>query len=48
MKENYIELKPVQKPRSGWEEKFMEMHRNGDDRPIMDVSLDEDTLEEWK
>ncbi|MGW8317334.1 MAG: AbrB/MazE/SpoVT family DNA-binding domain-containing protein [Bacteroidales bacterium] len=48
MKENHIELKPVQKPRAGWEESFKEMHRHGEDRLILDVSLDDETLEEWK
>ena len=48
MKEQHIELRPVQNPRSGWEGKFKEMHRKGDDRLIIDVPLDNDMLEEWK
>ena len=48
MKEHHIELKPVSNPRSGWEEKFREMHEYGEDCLMMDVFPDEDMLEEWK
>ena len=47
MKEQHIELKPVRKPRSGWEEHFKDMHAAEEDRLIIDVSPDVDMLEEW-
>jgi antitoxin MazE len=43
-----IIIKPLSKPRKGWEEAFKEMHLNGDDNLIMaDIFEDEDP-EEWK
>ena len=37
-----IILKPKQKPRKGWERAFRKMHRNGDDKLIInDVFQDE-------
>ena len=47
MEEDSIVLKPVTKPRIGWEEAFSAMHENRDDQLLIpDVFPDED-LEEW-
>jgi antitoxin MazE len=35
-----IILKPIAEPRKNWEEAFAEMHRNGDDKLLIDSVLD--------
>ena len=44
----YLILKPVSKPRSGWEEAFKEMHNNKDDQLLFDDVFQDENLEEWK
>jgi antitoxin MazE len=41
-------IKPLSKPRKGWEKAFKEMHDNGDDKLIMPDIFEEENLEEWK
>ena len=54
MRHNHLEIRPIEAPREGWEDKFRQMHDEGDDRLIIDDVLeDEDMfededLEEWK
>ena len=43
-----IILKPVSKPRQGWEKSFQEMTANGDDRLLIDDIFNDENLEEWK
>lgn len=43
-----IILKPITKPRQGWEKSFQQMHENGDDRLFIDDLFTDETLEEWK
>ncbi len=43
-----IILKPVSKPRQGWEKSFQEMHANGDDKLLIDDIFNDENLEEWK
>ena len=43
-----IIIKPLSKPRKGWDKAFMEMHENGDDILVMTDIFDEENLEEWK
>ena len=43
-----IILKPVSKPRQGWERSFREMHENGDDALLIDDVFDDEKPEEWK
>ena len=43
-----IILKPVPKPRQGWEKSFQEMHANGDDRLLIEDIFNDENLEEWK
>jgi len=48
MEEDCIVIKPLTKPRTGWDEIFSQMHENGDDQLLIpDVFPDEDS-EEWK
>ena len=54
MKENHLELKPIDAPREGWEDKFRQMHKHGEDKLIIDDLLEDEDLfededlEEWK
>ena len=43
-----IILKPVSKPRQGWEKSFYKMHANGDDKLLIDDIFNDENLEEWK
>ena len=43
-----IIIKPLSKPRKGWDKAFKEMHDNGDDKLIIPDIFDEENLEEWK
>jgi antitoxin MazE len=44
----HIIIKPLSKPRKGWDEAFIKMHANGDDKLIMPDLFAEENLEEWK
>ena len=44
----HIIIKPLSKPRKGWDKAFIEMHANGDDKLIMPDIFNEENLEEWK
>ncbi len=44
----YLILKPVSRPRSGWEEAFKEMHDSKDDQLLFDDIFQDENLEEWK
>lgn len=47
LEEGYLILKPVRKPREGWEASFKEMHENGDDELLIDdIFEDEDFRED--
>jgi antitoxin MazE len=43
-----IIIKPVTRPRKGWEKAFKEMHDNQDDRLLMPDIFDDEISEEWK
>ena len=43
-----IIIKPLTRPRKGWEKAFMEMHQNGDDKLIINDIFEDESLEEWK
>ncbi len=48
MKKGHIIIKPLSKPRKGWDKAFREMNENGDDKlHVTDIFEDENT-EEWK
>jgi len=44
----YIIIKPLARPRKGWDKAFIEMHANGDDKLFMPDIFEEENLEEWK
>ena len=48
LKKGYIILKPISKPRKGWENQFKKMSAEGDDQLLFDDVFDDENLEEWK
>jgi antitoxin MazE len=44
----HIIIKPLSRPRKGWDKAFIEMHANEDDKLIMPDIFEEENLEEWK
>ena len=42
-----IIIKPVKKPRIGWEDAFKNMHHNEDDQLLIDDVFEDETFEEW-
>jgi len=44
----HIIIKPLSRPRKGWDKAFIEMHANGDDKLLMPDIFEEENLEEWK
>ncbi len=48
MDKGQIILKPISKPRKGWEKAFKKMANNGDDNLLIDELFDDEYLEEWK
>lgn len=48
MDKGQIILKPVSKPRKGWEKAFEKMAENGDGNLLIDDVFDDENPEEWK
>ncbi len=48
MDKEQIILKPISKPRKGWENAFKKMAKNNDDNWLIDDVFDDEKLEEWK
>jgi len=44
----HIIIKPLSRPRKGWDKAFIEMRANGDDKLIIPDIFEEENLEEWK
>lgn len=47
LEKDFIILKPVAKPREGWENAFKEMHEKGEDTLLIDDVFEDENLEEW-
>jgi antitoxin MazE len=47
LEKGYIILKPVSKPRKGWEKAFKEMNEHQDDHLLMDDVFEDESFEEW-
>lgn len=43
-----IIIKPLSRPRKGWEKAFLDMHANGDDKLIINDIFEDENLEEWR
>ena len=48
LEKEQIVIKPVSRPRTGWEDAFMKMNKNGDDKLLIDDVFDDEIHEEWK
>jgi antitoxin MazE len=48
LEEEQIVLRPIVKPRKGWDEAFQQMHENGDDQPLLDDVFGDENFEEWR
>jgi antitoxin MazE len=48
LEEEQIVLRPIVKPRKGWDKAFQQMHENGDDQPLLDDVFGDENFEEWK
>ena len=47
LENDYIILKPLAEPRKNWEEAFEAMHRNGDDKLLIDSVFEEENWD-WQ
>lgn len=47
LEKGHIILKPVSKPRKGWERAFREMHESGYDALLIDDVFDDENPEAW-
>jgi len=48
MEDDCIVLKPITKPRTGWDDAFRQMHKNGDDQLLIPDVFPDEEFEEWK
>jgi antitoxin MazE len=48
LEKGQIIIKPLSRPRNGWDKAFMEMHTNGDDELLIDDIFEDEHHEEWK
>ena len=48
LKKGHIIIKPLSKPRKGWDKAFKEMNANGDDKLLVKDVFEDANLEEWK
>ena len=48
LEKGQIVIRPLSKPRKGWEKAFKRMAENGDDRLLISDVFDDENLEEWK
>jgi antitoxin MazE len=48
LEKGQIIIKPLSKPRKGWEEAFKEMSENEDDKLLLDDIFEDENLDEWK
>ena len=47
LEKGYMILKPISKPRKGWEKSFKQMSENGDDHLLFDDVFEDENPEEW-
>jgi antitoxin MazE len=48
MEKGHIIIRPLSKPRNGWDKAFKEMNATGDDKLLIDEVFQDENLEEWK
>ena len=47
VKDNTIIIRPIQKPRSGWDDALKIMSGNGDDKMLIDINIDAG-MDDWE
>lgn len=48
LEKGQIIIKPLSRPRKGWEKAFKKMAENGDDRLLINDVFEDENLDEWK
>jgi antitoxin MazE len=48
LEKGQIIIKPLSRPRKGWDKAFMEMNANGDDKLLINDIFEDENIEEWK
>jgi len=48
LEKGQIVIKPLSRPRKGWEKAFKRMAENGDDSLLINDVFEDENLEEWK
>lgn len=48
LEKGQIVIKPISRPRKGWEKAFKKMAENGEDKLLINDVFDDENLEEWK
>lgn len=48
LEKGHIIIKPLSKPRKGWDKAFKDMNASGADRLLIDDVFRDENLEEWK
>jgi antitoxin MazE len=48
LEKGQIIIKPLSRPRKGWDKAFSQMNANGDDKMYTDDIFEEENFEEWK
>ncbi|MCG9910707.1 MAG: AbrB/MazE/SpoVT family DNA-binding domain-containing protein [Flavobacteriales bacterium] len=48
LEKGQIVLRPVNKPRKGWDEAFSKMHQNGDDQLQIDDVFEDESQKDWR
>jgi len=48
LEKGQIVIKPLSRPRKGWEKAFKKMAENSDDRLLINDVFEDENLEEWK
>jgi len=48
LEKGQIIIKPLSRPRKGWDKAFMEMNANGDDKLLIPDIFEDENFEEWK
>jgi antitoxin MazE len=47
LEKGQIIIRPLDRPRKGWEKAFKEMSEQGDDRLLLNDVFEDENLEEW-
>ena len=48
LEKGQIIIKPLSRPRKGWDKAFMEMNANSDDKLLINDIFEDENFEEWK